>query len=109
MPTDFRVFVSPVRGFGGDVVLMGVDERSDRAVYSAHAGELVQFATGVVGPSDAEDVVADAFLRLVGSSVWPQARDRRALWIRAVVLEARSLQRSSVRASRSRSAGGGRV
>jgi RNA polymerase sigma-70 factor (ECF subfamily) len=89
--------VSPVGASGGDVLLMEVDERSDEAVYSAHAAELVQFAAGVVGPSDAADVVADAFLRLVGSPVWSQARDRRALWIRAVVFEARSLQRSSAR------------
>jgi RNA polymerase sigma-70 factor (ECF subfamily) len=76
---------------------MGVDDRSDEAVYEAHAGELVRFATGLVGVDDAPDVVADAFLRVTRSPVWSDARDRRVLWLRAVVYESRSMVRSSVR------------
>ncbi len=52
---------------------MGVDLRSDEAVYEKHARELVGFATGMVGPDDAPDVVADAFLRLMASPVWVEA------------------------------------
>lgn len=76
---------------------MGVDDRSNEAVYEAHAGELVRFATGLVGVDDAPDVVADAFLRVTRSPVWTDARDRRVIWLRAVVYESRSMVRSSVR------------
>jgi RNA polymerase sigma-70 factor (ECF subfamily) len=76
---------------------MGVDDRSNEAVYEAHAGELVRFATGLVGVDDAPDVVADAFLRVTRSPVWTEARDRRVIWLRAVVYESRSMVRSSAR------------
>ena len=76
---------------------MEVDDRSDESVYAAHAAELVRFATGLVGIDDAPDVVVDAFVRVIGSPVWAGARDRRALWVRAVVFESRSMVRSSVR------------
>lgn len=76
---------------------MGVDGRSNESVYQAHAAELVRFATGLVGVDDAPDVVVDAFLRVTRSPVWADARDRRAIWLRAVVYEARSVVRSAVR------------
>ncbi len=38
---------------------MGMNEE----IYRKHADELVRFATGVVGPFDAEDVVVDAWLK----------------------------------------------
>lgn len=76
---------------------MAVDPRTDEAVYEAYAAELVRFASGLVGPSDAPDVVVDAFVRLSRSPVWPMAEDRRALWFRAVVFEAKSLHRSNGR------------
>jgi DNA-directed RNA polymerase specialized sigma24 family protein len=43
------------------------------AIYQAHAGMLVRFATGLVGPSDANDVVANSVLRAMTSKSWPQA------------------------------------
>lgn len=76
---------------------MGVDDRSNESVYEAHAAELVRFATGLVGVDDAPDVVVDAFLRVTRSPVWTEARDRRVIWLRAVVYESRSMVRSSVR------------
>ncbi len=36
---------------------------SDGDVYRLHAHELVRFATVLVGPDDAPDVVANAFVR----------------------------------------------
>jgi len=89
--------LSPWRGVGGDIGLMTVDVRSDSDVYAAHASELVQFASSLVGPADAPDVVADAFIRLVRSPVWAHAEDRRALWFRGVVFGARSFHRSASR------------
>jgi len=76
---------------------MEVDDRSDEVVYAAHAAELVRFATGLVGIDDAPDVVTDAFVRVARSEVWGDARDRRALWVRAVVFESRTFVRSAVR------------
>jgi len=82
---------------GGDVLSVTMDRRSDEAVYQAHARELVQFATGLVGPDDAPDVAVDAFVRVSSSVVWSEASDRRALWFRAVVFEAKSWHRSTAR------------
>lgn len=76
---------------------MTMDERPNDIVYEAHAQELVRFASGLVGPDDAPDVVMDAFVRLTASAVWGQANDCRALWYRAVVYEARSWKRSMAR------------
>lgn len=49
-------------------------------VWADHVDELVRFATGLVGPDVAADVTTDAFVALVGSRVWPQARNHRVLW-----------------------------
>lgn len=76
---------------------MKVDDRSDESVYAAHAAELVRFATAVVGVADAPDVVADAFLRVAATPTWAVARDKRALWLRTIVFEARSWHRSAGR------------
>lgn len=76
---------------------MDLDTRSDADVYAAHAAELVRFATGLVGPHDAPDVVADAFVGLMGSPAWTGARDRRALLYRAVLFRAQSHHRSTAR------------
>ncbi len=69
----------------------------DRELYEEYAVELVRFATGLVGPHDAPDIVADAFLAICASPVWLVARDRRALWYRAVVYRAKSETRSTTR------------
>ena len=76
---------------------MGVDRRSDEMVYRHHAGELMTFATCLVGPDDAGDVVVEAFIRVRGSRVWADAVDRRAVWFQAVAFEAKSFQRSAAR------------
>ncbi|HEV2428196.1 MAG TPA: RNA polymerase sigma factor [Acidimicrobiales bacterium] len=66
---------------------------SDAELFAAHADELTRFATGLVGPADAEDVVTGAFLRCWTSSRWPSVENRRAYLYRAVLNEARSLHR----------------
>ena len=76
---------------------MEVDTRSDAAIYEAYAPELVRFATGLIGPTDAADVVADAFLALLAAPVWPRAENHRALLYRRVLFEARSRVRSAQR------------
>ncbi len=65
--------------------------------YRKHAEELVRFATGLVGPFDAQDVVSDACLRAFGSSSWRTVSNRRAYLYRSVLNEARSHHRSTMR------------
>lgn len=94
---SYRAGLSPVELPGDDVVSVTMDDRSDEAVYRAHSRELVRFATGLVGPDDAPDVVVEAFVRVSSSEVWGRACDRRTLWYRAVVFEAISWKRSAAR------------
>lgn len=63
-------------------------------VYRKHADELVRFATGLVGPFDAQDVVSEACLRAFASDRWREVRDPRAYLYRAVLNRARSERRS---------------
>lgn len=65
--------------------------------YRKHADELVRFATGLVGPADAPDVVTDACLRAFGSRQWDSVRNHRAYLYRSVLNEARSHHRSTMR------------
>jgi RNA polymerase sigma-70 factor (ECF subfamily) len=66
----------------------------DEAIYAKHAYELMRFATTLVGPSGAEDVVADAVLRAMTSPSWPTVTEHRAYLFRAVANEASSMRRS---------------
>jgi len=76
---------------------MTVSCSSSEVVYTNHVDELVRFASGLIGPDHAPDVVADAFVRLTRSAAWAEAQDRRALWFRAVVFEAQTWRRSTAR------------
>jgi len=74
-----------------------VDRLSDADAYEAYAKDLVRFAAGLVGPSDAGDVVSAAVLRVLGSTGWHRARNQRAYLFRSVVNEARMVMRSESR------------
>ena len=50
-------------GVGGYLGLMVVMDETSADLFSRHAAELTRFATGLVGPSEAADVVADAMAR----------------------------------------------
>jgi len=65
--------------------------------YIKHSEQLVRMATVLVGPSDADDVVAVAVLRVFESNQWGGVRDPEAYLVRAVVNEARSSRRSAGR------------
>jgi DNA-directed RNA polymerase specialized sigma24 family protein len=86
--------LSPVGAFGG--ILREVDE-PDAEFLEKHADELTRFATGIVGPSDAPDVVSGAFLRCMVSKSWPTVSDRQAYLYRAVLNEALATRRSLTR------------
>lgn len=72
-----------------------VDEVSE--VYRLHADELVRYATALVGPSDAPDMVVDAVLAAVASPGWASVENRRAYLFRAVLNRCSSVRRSDAR------------
>lgn len=63
-------------------------------LWRQHAAELMRFATVLVGPSDAHDVVVDAFLRGVQAVGAGAVDNERAYLFRAVANRALDLRRS---------------
>jgi len=70
---------------------------TDEEVYRKYADDLVRFASGLVGPFDAQDVVSDACLRSFRTKAWPGVTNHRAYLFRSVLNEARSHHRSTLR------------
>lgn len=60
------------------------DRDADAAVYASLAPELIRFATGLVGPADAPDVLSVAVVRALASPNWATVDNRRAYLYRAV-------------------------
>ena len=69
----------------------------DEEVYRKHAAELFRYATALVGPMGAADVVADAIVSVFGSDDWASVQNRRAYLYRAVLNAARQTNRESQR------------
>ena len=69
----------------------------DARVYEKYADELVRFATVLVGPNGAEDLVAETMLRVLTSPSWPSVVDHRPYLFRSVLHRARSDHRSTQR------------
>jgi RNA polymerase sigma-70 factor (ECF subfamily) len=65
-------------------------------VYRSYAVELTRYATGLVGPFDAADVVTDACLKAFSSRGWPEVSNRRAYLYRAVLSVANDHHRSTL-------------
>lgn len=82
---------------GGIVRVMDI---RDEELYAKHSDELTRFATTLVGPSYAEDIVANAVIRSMNSKSWPTVTEPRAYLFRAVLNEARSVGRSDRRRTR---------
>ena len=70
---------------------------TDEEIYRKYADGLVRFATGLVGPFDARDVVSDACLRSFGSRGWSTVTNHQAYLYRSVLNEARSHHRATLR------------
>lgn len=69
-------------------------DHQDAEFYAQHAPEFIRFATALVGPTASEDLLADTMVRVVRSSSWRQATNQRAYLYRAMVNEARQLDRA---------------
>lgn len=69
----------------------------DDELYRKHADDLTRLATGLVGRSDAADVVSAAVLGCVSSRGWPTVDDRRAYLFKSVVNEAAKWHRNNTR------------
>jgi len=67
--------------------------------YRAHANELTHFATSLVGPADAPDVVANAVAKTLAAREWSSLDNPRAYLFRAVYREAMSWRRLAARRS----------
>jgi len=86
-----------------------VTERVDD-LYRRHVGELVHFATVLVGPHDAFDIVSEAVLATLHRGSLEGVDNVRAYWFRAVANTAASFHRSqSRRVRREQLAVGGRA
>jgi RNA polymerase sigma factor (sigma-70 family) len=66
-------------------------------IYGKYAAELTRFATGLMGPADADDVVSAAVVRSMYSVGWTKVRNHRAYLYRAVLNEAKSWHRGTFR------------
>lgn len=75
--------------------LMG--DMTNEEIYRKYSDDLVRFATGLVGPLDAQDVATEACLRAFGSRNWHEVRNHRAYLYRTVLNQARSQHRSTLR------------
>jgi RNA polymerase sigma factor (sigma-70 family) len=73
---------------------------SDEEAYARHSAELVRFATVLIGPSGADDLVAETAVKVFASSAWRQVNHQRAYLFRAVLNEARQRERSATRRRR---------
>lgn len=68
----------------------------DEQVYRHYCRELTRYATGLVGPFDAPDVVTDACLKAFSTRTWPDVVDRRAYLYRTVLSVANDHHRSTL-------------
>lgn len=80
--------------------MSGIDDAPTTAterLWRQHADELLRFATVLVGPSDASDIVVDAFLRCGPDIATPGIDNQRAYLFRAVSNRALDLRRARQR------------
>lgn len=69
----------------------------DGLVYRQYADELIRYATALVGPADAPDVVIEGVLDALGSSEWDRVFNRRAYLYQCVLRRALTMRRTTER------------
>jgi RNA polymerase sigma-70 factor (ECF subfamily) len=79
---------------------MAAGAPDDVDTYRRHAGELIRYATALVGPDDAPDIVTDGVLAAFASPGWPAVVNRRAYLYRAVFTRSISHHRAVTRRQR---------
>src|ERR1700722_755159 len=72
-------------------------EEADAEVYRKHADDLIRFATGLVGPNDAADVVSEAVLSCLNSAGWVTVTEKRPYLYRSVYHKAAEFHRAAGR------------
>ncbi|MDJ0954710.1 MAG: RNA polymerase sigma factor [Acidimicrobiia bacterium] len=65
--------------------------------YRKYSDELVRFATGLVGPSDGPDLVANAMVNVLAMETWESVENPRAYLYTTVLNEARRNHRQTMR------------
>lgn len=70
---------------------------TDAELYRKHADELVRFASVLVGPGLAEDVLAAAVTSALGSPSWASVANKRAYLFRCVASESSRAARTARR------------
>jgi RNA polymerase sigma factor (sigma-70 family) len=81
-------------------VIAAVADQTVGDAYRANAADLIRYATVLVGPSDAPDVVNDAVVGVMTSGRWESVDNPRAYLFRAVLNQATSHHRSGTRRRR---------
>jgi RNA polymerase sigma-70 factor (ECF subfamily) len=82
-------------------VIAAVAKQTDVAdAYREHAADLIRYATVLVGPSDAQDVVSDAVLAVFAGKQWANVDNPRAYLFRAVLNQSMTHHRSGARRRR---------
>lgn len=76
---------------------MGMTTLAKGEVFQRYGVELTRFATSLVGPADAQDIVSDALVAAMWSDSWEQVENQRAYLYRTVVSQARLNYRSAMR------------
>lgn len=76
--------------------MLTITSMNDEEVYRSYADELTRYATGLVGPFDATDVVTDACLKAFNSPSWPEVTNPRAYLYRTVLSVATDHHRSTM-------------
>lgn len=69
---------------------------NNEEIYRSYAEELTRYATGLVGPFDAADVVSDACLKAFAAKSWPDVLNRRAYLYRTVFTVAKDHHRNTL-------------
>lgn len=70
-----------------------MNQHTDGEIYDKHRDSLIRFATALVGPTHAEDVVSTVVLRVLARRSLADLEDAAAYLFRSVINESHSLHR----------------